>query len=502
MASRMGTIKAYFLVAVCCTGSFLFAYDTGIIGGVLTLQSFQDDFRYSNKEKTNVNSNSNSLLQAGAFFACFFTWPFTARFGRRWSLALASAIFCVGAIIQVQNTHHIGAFYAARVVSGIGVGMATVMIPMFSAEMAPKNLRGPLGSMFQFFFTLGVMTSYWVNYAVSTKVSPGSRQWQIPIGLQLVPGGLLGLGMLILPESTRWLAKRGRREEAMKSLIWIRGGDSEEVQAEMTEILAGIDAETHAREGLTWREMLAASNRSRVLTVITLQIGVQLTGNTSLAYYAPQVFQTVGAGNSKLLISGFFGVIKVVSCLLFLAFLVERIGRRKALMGGAFAMGALMLIVACLTATHPPKKNQTHVSAAGAAAITMIYLEAAAYNMSFGPVSWLYTSEIFSNRTREMGIAIGTATQWLFNFVFSQATPHAVDNLGWKTFLMFAIFNFALVVYSWFVIKETTGKSLEEMETVFGSEQTKIRAENLEAAQHQLQEKAINSTTHVEAKET
>lgn len=144
----------------------------------------------------------------------------------------------------------------------------------------------------------------------------------------------------------------------------------------MTEILAGIDAEAHATEGFTWKEMMQPSNRWRVFVVITLQIGVQLTGNTSLAYYAPQVFQTVGAGDSKLLISGFFGVIKVVSCFTFLAFLVERVGRKGALMGGASAMGACMLIVACLTATHPPSKNQTSVSPAGAASITMIYLEA------------------------------------------------------------------------------------------------------------------------------
>lgn len=110
--------------------------------------------------------------------------------------------------------------------------MATVMIPMFSAEMAPKAIRGQLGSMFQFFFTIGVMTSYWVNYGVAEGVPPGTRQWQIPVGLQLVPGGLLGLGMLGLPESVRWLAKKGRREEAMKSLVWVRGGDSPEVREE------------------------------------------------------------------------------------------------------------------------------------------------------------------------------------------------------------------------------------------------------------------------------
>lgn len=152
-------------------------------------------------------------------------WPFTARFGRRWSIALASMIFNIGAIIQVINTHSIGAFYAARVISGIGVGMATVIIPMYSAEMAPKHIRGTLGSMFQFFFTMGVMTSYWIDYAVSIHVPKSTRQWQIPVGLQLVPGGILGLGMLLCRESTRWLAKKNRHEEALASLIWVRGGD-------------------------------------------------------------------------------------------------------------------------------------------------------------------------------------------------------------------------------------------------------------------------------------
>lgn len=94
----------------------------------------------------------------------------------------------------------------------------------------------------------------------------------------------------------------------------------------------------------------------------------------------------------------------------------------------------------------------------------MIYLEAMSYNISWGPVPWVYMGEIFPTRIREAGIAIGTSTQWLFNFVFSQVTPHAVENLGWRTFLMFAIFNWALVVFVWFFIKETKGKSLEEME--------------------------------------
>ncbi|KAL2827965.1 general substrate transporter [Aspergillus cavernicola] len=471
MGKLLGRLRAVFLVSVCCVGSFLFAYDTGIIGGILTLESFQNSFRYSDAERSDISSNSNSLLQAGAFFACFFVWPFTARYGRRWSIALASFIFCVGGIIQVVPTHSIGAFYAARVISGIGVGMATVMVPMFSAEMSPKEIRGQLGSLFQFFFTLGVMTSYWIDYAVEKHIEPSDRQWQIPIGLQLVPAGILGVGMLFLKESVRWLASKGRHEEALQSLIWIRGGeDTEEVRSELAEIMDGIGAEIAATEGVTWKELNLPANRYRLFVAITIQISAQCTGNTSLAYYAPQIFGAVGtSANDTLLITGFFGVVKVVACGFFVLFLVERIGRKWSLAIGAFIMGALMLIVAILSKTFTADPNATGISSPTAASIAMIYLEAASYNMSWGPVPWLYMSEIFPTRIREVGIAVGTATQWLFNFVFSQATPHAVDNMGWRTFLMFCIFNWAIVVYVFLFIKETTGKSLEEMEDVFNS---------------------------------
>ncbi|EED17489.1 MFS sugar transporter, putative [Talaromyces stipitatus ATCC 10500] len=477
-SNKLGLFRAVYLVTLSCIGSFLFAYDTGIVGGILTLKSFQKDMKYSAADKAKVSSLSASLLQAGAFFSCFFIWPFTARYGRRLSIALASLIFCIGCVLQVIKVNGLGAFYAGRVISGLGVGMATVIIPMYSAEMAPKEIRGQLGSMFQLFFTLGVTTSYWMDYGVSKNIAPSSKQWQIPVGFQLVPGGLLGLGMLLTKESTRWLAKTSRREEALKSLIWVRGTDSVEVQEEFAEILASIELEERVTEGLTWKEFLLPANRYRLFVAITMQIGVQLTGNTSLAYFSPQVFTAVGAGQQALLISGFFGVVKVASCLFFLLFLVERIGRRGSLIGGAFLMGSYMLIIAVLTAVYPPKTSAGLTSPA-IASLTMIYLEAMTYNISWGPVPWLYMSEIFPNRLREGSIAIGTATQWLFNFVFSQITPHAVNNLGWRTFLMFCIFNWSLVVYAWFFIKETKGKSLEEMEEVFDSKKTAIDFEKV-----------------------
>lgn len=141
--------------------SFLFAYDTGIVGGVLTLAAFQSDFHYTKADAKNINSTAVSILQAGAFFGCFLIWPITARFGRRWSIVGSSCVFMAGTILQVVNTGSIGCFYAGRVIAGFGVGAATVLVPMMSAEMAPASIRGQLGSCFQLFFASGVCVSYW-----------------------------------------------------------------------------------------------------------------------------------------------------------------------------------------------------------------------------------------------------------------------------------------------------------------------------------------------------
>lgn len=144
---------------------------------------------------------------------------------------LAALVFDIGAILQLFPNGSVATWYAGRVIAGVGIGIATVIVPLYTAEMAPKSIRGQLGSMFQFFFTLGVMTSYWVDYGVS-KMPSSTKQWRIPVGLQLIPGGALCMGMLLVKESTRWLAKKGRHDEAIASLIWVRGGETPEVHEE------------------------------------------------------------------------------------------------------------------------------------------------------------------------------------------------------------------------------------------------------------------------------
>ncbi|OOO10630.1 sugar transporter [Aspergillus oryzae] len=458
MGRKLGLFRATYLASASCMGSFAFAFDTGVISGVLTLPSFQRDFRYSTSQKTTVNSNAVSILQAGAFFGCFFTMPIASKLGRRSGLILSSLVFTVGTILQIINAHTLGTFYAGRVIAGLGIGAATTLIPMYAAEMAPKEIRGRLGACFQLFFATGDQPD-------------ATKQWQIALGLQLLPSTLLLLGMCTVKESARWLAAKGKKDKAWESLKWVRGGEeTEELQKEFDEIIAGIEEEARVKENFTIRELLLPVNRYRIFIAFTIQLCAQLTGNTSLAYYANQIFEAVGAEGEAKLVTGFFGVVKVVGVSIFQLFVLDRVGRRVPFMVGAFAMGSFMLIIACVLATHPTQSGGSNSSPtkAGIAMIIMTYAEAFSFNMSWGPLPWLYVGEIFSSRTREVGVAVGAASQWLFNFMMSQITPHAITNIGWRMFLMFAIFNYAIIVYSWFFLKETSNHSLEEMQAVFG----------------------------------
>lgn len=214
------------------------------------MKPFENDFGYTKKQATHVSSLAVSLQQLGAFVACFAIWPVTHKIGRKYSIAICALIFVVGAAIQTGNTHSTSAFYVGRVIAGLGLGGSSVVVPMFSSEMTPKQIRGQIGSFYQLMFTLGIFTSYWTDWGVAKNFPPNATSmWQVPVGLQVLWAGLLGLGMFTLKESVRWLTAKGRHEEAWASLRWIRADDGPAVQLEMEEIRRGVEVEAHAREG-------------------------------------------------------------------------------------------------------------------------------------------------------------------------------------------------------------------------------------------------------------
>jgi MFS family permease len=190
---------------------------------VLTLKSYQNDFRYT--DKTTVSAVMVSLQNVGAFLAALGISLISARFGRRRTIMASCAVFILGVILQVIPSHALACFYIGRFVSGLGLGAATAVAPSYNAEMAPKEIRGQLGSGMQLLFALGVMISYWIDYGVTVGMEVQSAQWQIPVGLQMVPAAVLGFGLIGFPESVRWLVKKERYVEAWASLTWMRADD-------------------------------------------------------------------------------------------------------------------------------------------------------------------------------------------------------------------------------------------------------------------------------------
>ncbi|KAI0898824.1 general substrate transporter [Annulohypoxylon nitens] len=461
--TTLGKIRAYWLGSVVCMGGFLFGYDSGIVGGVLTLASFQSDYRYGSAEKTRTNSLSVSLQQLGGFVACFVAWPLTERLGRKKSLMISSFIFCVGAVIQTINTHSLAAFYFARVVSGLGLGAATVIVPMFNSEMMSKEMRGQVGSFFQWFYTFGIFASYWIDYGVEKGIeSTSSSQWQIPIGLQLAPAALLGLGMLTVPESARWLTKKGRNEEAWASLHWIRADSSQTTRDEMEEIRSGVAAETRATEDFHVRELLEGENFKRIFAAFAIFTAQQATGATAFAYFGPQYFSLiVNNSEQSLLLTAIFGAVKVVACGIFVLFFAERLSRRQVLIGGAASMAACQITTAAVVKSFPASDEGNTIAPSGIATVALIYLFVIAYNFSWGPMPWPYVSEIFPTRIREVGVAVGVASQWLFNFVFTLTTPYMISSMGWGTFLLWGIFDAIIAIFAFAYLQETRGLSLE-----------------------------------------
>ncbi|GAB1207539.1 general substrate transporter [Aspergillus pseudonomiae] len=497
--------RVYILTAVAYSGSLLFGFDTGVMGSVLALESFKNDFGlagsdgFADAANAQVSSNVVSLLTAGCFFGAIGASFLNDYLGRRYSLMILSVVFLIGAAIQVGASHEIGMIYGGRVVAGLGIGGMSSITPVFVGESAPPAVRGRIAGMFQEFLVIGSTFAYWLDYGVALHIAPSTKQWRIPVAVQLIPGGLMLIGLFFLKESPRWLTSKGRHEEALQSLAYIRNepASSEVVQTEIAEIRASIEEEQAATEGLTYKEFLQKSNRNRFLFAVVLMLCQQFSGTNSIGYYAPQIFQTIGlsATNSSLFATGVYGTVKVVATAIFLFVGIDRWGRKKSLIGGSIWMASMMFIIGAVLATHPPDTSASGVSQASIAMVVMIYLYVIGYSASWGPTPWVYLSEIFPTRLRAYGVGLGASSQWLFSFVVTEFTPHAVHNLGWRTFLMFGIFCAANGVFIVFFAKETKGRSLEEMDILFGAvDENERRA----AVEHTLNKGVVS---HIERTE-
>lgn len=261
------------------------------MGSVLALDSFRHDFGlpightgFSDSENAKVASNVVSLLTAGCFFGAIAAAFLNERYGRRYSLMGFSLVFLIGAAIQTAASHSIGQIYAGRVIAGLGVGGMSSITPTFVAENCPPAVRGRITGLFQLFLVVGSTFAYWLNYGVALHVPVSTKQWRIPVAVQLIPGGFLFIGLFFLKESPRWLAMQGRYEEATASLSYTRCLEphDDEVVKEMAEMRAAVEEELALSEGVTWKECITPANRYRFISGVIIMFWQQFTGTNSI----------------------------------------------------------------------------------------------------------------------------------------------------------------------------------------------------------------------------
>ena len=422
-------------------GGLLFGYDTAAISGAVIF--IKQQFSLSTFPEELVVS----MVLVGAATAALGGGHFSDRLGRRVTLILTSIIFILGALTcAFANSFTI--LLLGRTIVGLGIGLASTTVPVYISEVAPPKARGWQVSLFQLAITVGILAAYMVDYAFAP-----SGAWRWMLGLAAVPGLILGLGMLYLPESPRWLAKHGQTEKALKILSRIRG-DSD-VSAEFKEIEATL---AQSRQQGRWSDLLRPALRPALIVGVGLAIFQQITGINTVIYYAPTILQSAGISSASgaILATAGIGVVNVLMTLVSM-WLVDRMGRRPLLLIGTAGI-IITLSILGFAFLRPG-------GALAEVAVVTLMAYVASFAISLGPIFWLLISEIYPLNIRGLAEGTAAAANWSANLLVSLTFLTLVQSLGpTRTFWLYALCAVAAWLFSYYQVPETKGRTLEEIE--------------------------------------
>ncbi|KAL9087889.1 MAG: hypothetical protein Q9165_006451 [Trypethelium subeluteriae] len=453
-----------FLVSMFASlGSILYGYDLGVIAGAIASNNFVAKFNASDNETGAVVS----VFTGGAFFGAAFAGPIGDWLGRRWTIMMGAIIFCLGGGLQT-GAQNLGYLYAGRAIAGLGVGFLTMIVPLYQAELAHPSIRGRVTALQQFMLGVGALVASWVAFGAWDFPDSSSKQWRLPLGIQIIPAGVLALLILLFPESPRWLIDHGRSEEGLRTLAQLHAhGDEYDpwVKAEFEQIQDMITFE-HEHEAKSYKELFTnKSSFRRLFLACSIQASVQMTGVSAIQYYSVTIFKQIGiSGDNTLKYQAISSVIALIAQF-FCILLIDMTGRRWAMIGGNLGNCLFFVLATILLALFPPGASNN--SGASWGFIVMTWL----YNFSFsatnGPLSWIIPAEIFDTRTRSKGVSIATMTSFGFNTMIGQVTPIALANIGYRYYFLFCICNFTNALFFWAILPETAKRPLEEMNYLF-----------------------------------
>jgi len=483
--------RRIFAVAVFASlGGLLYGYNQGVFSGVLNMLAFQNQIGHAATDPT-LKGWLTAILELGAWFGVLWTGFLCDTLSRKRTIVAAVVVFCIGVIVQT-SAMHASSIYGGRFITGMGVGCLSMAVPLYNAELAPAEVRGSLVALQQLAITFGIMISFWIDYGTQFIGGTGEGQrnaaWRIPLGLQLVPAVILGIGINFMPFSPRWLVSQGREEEAIEVLSKARLMPKEHdlVQIEFLEIKAQhlFEKQTSEEYFPEFQDGSFTSNLKlgfygyysllqkktlfyRVAVGTLTMFFQQWTGINAILYYAPFIFAELGlAGKSiDLLATGVVGIAMFLTTIPAVIW-VDQWGRKPVLVSGAFLMAACHIIVAILTGLFH-NSWETH-SAQGWVACVFVWIFAMAFGYSWGPCAWIIVAEIWPLSVRGKGMSIAASSNWMNNFIVGQVTPNMITHLGFGTFVFFGAFSFLGGVFIWLFVPETKGLALEEMDRVFG----------------------------------
>ncbi|KAF2171325.1 hypothetical protein M409DRAFT_18440 [Zasmidium cellare ATCC 36951] len=472
--------RVYAISLVASMGAFIFGYDLAFIGTTITLKPFQRDFGLvgaSEGREDSFAANIVSLLQAGCFFGALAAAPLGDKLGRRPALMIAGVVFCIGSLMQTVSHGLESVMFVGRAIGGLGVGAASGLVPLYVAELAPPSIRGRLVGLYEISVQTGTCIGFWICYGVSQNMPANASQWITPFAVQLIPGGLLIIGMFFVPESPRWLARTHSREVAVAGLAKLRNlpEDHPYLQEEITHVVDQIEEGRRLEPGhgfkSQFKEMSRRGHRNRIAIGVVMFIFMQMAGSNAINYYSPRIFKSIGLTGSTtgLYATGIYGIVRLVAVVIAMYFVVDKVGRTKMLIGGSIVMGFAMWFIGAYVKLAPTTSSSTqHLSAGGYAAAVFIYIFAVGFCFSYAGIPWIYCAEIFPLRIRGIGMAICTATHWLMNFVIARSVPYMISDIGYGTYFVFASFITLSIPFVYFFVQETKGLSLEEMDILFG----------------------------------
>ncbi|KAG7089023.1 hypothetical protein E1B28_010734 [Marasmius oreades] len=352
----MGLAFNIFTAAFSSIGAFLFGYDSGIIASVLDMKHFTAKFG----NDPDINGAIVSTFNGGCFFGAAAAGWFNDRFGRNRTIQIGSLVAMWGCAMQA-GAPNIATMMVGRIVAGVAIGILSMTVPLYNTEIAPPKIRGFLVGLTQQFIGIGFIVANWVGYGC--QYIDSDNGWRLPLGLQLVPAGLLLIGIQFLPLSPRWLLEVGRDEEAHAVVLQLHGSSPESKDAaerEYTEMYETIKSEMAVRSTKLSDLWATRAMLRRTMVACGVQIFTQLTGINIINYYGPRMWRSLGIqGGQELLIQGIYGAVGPIANIFFITLVLDRVGRKKPLMFGAGMFVALFSVIAAILATNPVEDGAT-----------------------------------------------------------------------------------------------------------------------------------------------